>query len=772
MLTPVTLTEQQFAALLEKLSVPKEAVVQNSFTHCTARYNGDRNVRVVDEFITTSTIFKECAKISDCDALKGLPLLLTGDAATWWQGVKNQAATWKEATDKIKQAFAPKRPEYRVYMEIFGKKQDKFTPTDTFIFQKRALLAEIPDELTEKIQLDMVYGLLDQAIRDRTSRESVKTFTELIEQARKTEESLREKRTSKEHQQSQQPDQKKDASSSRNRCKFCKRYGHQIQECRKKKAADETTTSEAKPATEIACYGCKKPGVIRSKCPNCNPASSTAAHTALSPTLDFCTVGAQGTISLLPFSRPSVDIQVDQFTGTAFIDTGARVSVAGHQLYQLLVSQGYNFKQQAAVITLADGSQAEKVVKSVRVPVTLNGRKTFTTFVVLPGAVNRTLLGVDFVVNSGMVMNLQKSCWHYADAPHEVHQFQDREDVHTTSLASFGPIPSWDVPKLEEPKYTSETMTTPLRDELEKNVTPTGVQATLEDEDWNQYKKTLPIPELLSPLSETPNHFSTELLYEKSVRSTPTPNWSPQLWENFGISTITVTPTKGRLSHMMRDAQMAIHLATETSVSRDLFPTSPKKRKRPTDLHICSLDLQLRPDEATHLAPEQRTQLNALLDQYSDLFEPHGPPTHFITHRIDTGDHAPCSVPPYRMTPAKQQALKKEIDDMLEANIIEECESPWAALLQGEGVEERPVEYASRLLTPAERNYSTTEREALAIVWSIDKFRGYIEETSVVVVTDHQPLKWLMTLKTPSGRLARWGLKLQPYNLQITYAPG
>lgn len=44
-----------------------------------------------------------------------------------------------------------------------------------------------------------------------------------------------------------------------------------------------------------------------------------------------------------------------------------------------------------------------------------------------------------------------------------------------------------------------------------------------------------------------------------------------------------------------------------------------------------------------------------------------------------------------------------------------------AALLQGEGPEERPIEFASRLLTPAEMNYSTTEREALALVWSVKK---------------------------------------------------
>lgn len=95
-----------------------------------------------------------------------------------------------------------------------------------------------------------------------------------------------------------------------------------------------------------------------------------------------------------------------------------------------------------------------------------------------------------------------------------------------------------------------------------------------------------------------------------------------------------------------------------------------------------------------------------------------------------------------------------------------------AVLVQGEGKDEQPVEYASRLLNSAERNYTTTEREALAVIWALSKFRGYIKGLPFTVITDHQALKWLMSLKSPTGRLARWALILQAYGVKIQYQPG
>lgn len=89
--------------------------------------------------------------------------------------------------------------------------------------------------------------------------------------------------------------------------------------------------------------------------------------------------------------------------------------------------------------------------------------------------------------------------------------------------------------------------------------------------------------------------------------------------------------------------------------------------------------------------------------------------------------------------------------------------------------EEKPIGFISRSLNSAERNYSQTEKEALAVVYATTKFHAYLYGKTFEIHSDHKPLSGLFTKATSkmtSGRIARWSLQLSQYEYTLKYKRG
>ena len=90
-----------------------------------------------------------------------------------------------------------------------------------------------------------------------------------------------------------------------------------------------------------------------------------------------------------------------------------------------------------------------------------------------------------------------------------------------------------------------------------------------------------------------------------------------------------------------------------------------------------------------------------------------------------------------------------------------------AVLGQRKNKKMHAIYYASKTLNDAQLNYTTTEKELLAVVFAFDKFRSYLIGTRVIVYTDHSAIKYLISKKDAKPRLIRWILLLQEFDLEI-----
>lgn len=100
-----------------------------------------------------------------------------------------------------------------------------------------------------------------------------------------------------------------------------------------------------------------------------------------------------------------------------------------------------------------------------------------------------------------------------------------------------------------------------------------------------------------------------------------------------------------------------------------------------------------------------------------------------------------------------------------------------AVLIQINGGKSRIIAFASKSLTDTERHYPQTQREALSVVWGIERFYFYLFGLSFTLFTDHKTLEYIFHGRHQGGKRActraeGWALRLQPYQYKVVYVPG
>ena len=95
-----------------------------------------------------------------------------------------------------------------------------------------------------------------------------------------------------------------------------------------------------------------------------------------------------------------------------------------------------------------------------------------------------------------------------------------------------------------------------------------------------------------------------------------------------------------------------------------------------------------------------------------------------------------------------------------------------AIVTQVQDGKERVIAYGSRKLNSAEQLYAVTDREALPVVWGMIHFKPYLYGRRFLVLTDHQPITNLKTMKDPRGKFARRLQEVSSFDFGINYRPG
>ncbi|GFT70644.1 CCHC-type domain-containing protein [Nephila pilipes] len=199
-------------------------------------------------------------------------------------------------------------------------------------------------------------------------------------------------------------------------------------------------TVKKEEPSEVVCYGCDTPDVIKPKFISCK-GKNKRNHGIFSS-------GILQSVSCPSKNLAALEVTINGVMGTACADTDATHSIARETLYHILKKQGTTFSTGSLTMSLADGSEIEREVlwhkrqpgsgRRLRVNTTcmkvrLGGRTLPLNLVAIPVARNNnTLLVMDFLESSGIVLNVKRKTWFFDDQPKR--QFHFVEQIQSTVM--------------------------------------------------------------------------------------------------------------------------------------------------------------------------------------------------------------------------------------------------------------------------------------------------------------------------------------------------
>ncbi|GFY04882.1 retrovirus-related Pol polyprotein from transposon 297 [Trichonephila clavipes] len=574
----------------------------------------------------------------------------------------------------------------------------------------------------------------------------------------------------------------------------------------------------------ISCYGCGNPGFIKSKCPKCSLKKSASVNTI-------------HMFTCLTSPVALLDIEVYEATGTVCADTGASQSVGGELMFKFLRNRGQKKKisEFHLAMCLADGQQSTSLVQKATVPITVGGRTFQIDLIFLPHAKD--------------------------DSPVEINS----SSCPTNSIPSEIPLHSNTVDETETNdlhlREEGQTLNVEERNDLmvllneSKDVFRLGGEPTPFVKHFINTGDHPPVSTASYRLSpnrkehlrkEIDNLLAHNIIeecespYAAPVVLVPKSNGTVRLCIDYRKLNAITIPDKYPLPLMdvlLHDAKSTAFMSTlDLKSGYDQVEVNPadqdktafvcpfgtfRYKRMPFGLRSAPATFQRLMDQFRNGLPN--ANILVYLDDIvvlSETFKQHIEDLGMVFDRLKKfklcANREKCkfvcsrvkylglwitpkgievdqdktaaiqNIPSprnlkqlhnlskkstaWKWSEIEQQAFQTLKQCLITPPILRQVDPKkplvirtdassyalGAVLLQGESpTDEQPVEYASRLLSSAEKNYSTTEREALAGVWALNKFRGYIEGAEITVASDHQSLKWLMNLTSPTGRLAR-----------------